>query len=77
LVDWSENPEPFELFLNNGLCGGSSTQALHAGLLLPGDVPNWLAGTIQDNGHTRFELPRLSPYCLLVIGPQPLAPNGR
>ncbi len=72
LVDWSENPEPFELFINNGLCGGSPNGTLEAELVLPGDKPDLLAGTIQDDGHTRFEVPRLSPYCLLVIGPQPL-----
>jgi len=73
LVDWSENPEPFALLISNRLCGGSPNRTLYAELLLPDDEPNSLAGTLQDNGHTRFAVPRLSPYCLLVIGPHRFA----
>jgi hypothetical protein len=72
LVDWSLNPEPFRLFIRNDLCGGSPDRVLDAELLLPGDKPISLAGSLSDDGRTGFHVPRLSPYGLVVIGPQSL-----
>lgn len=72
LVDWSEKPKPFEILIRNRLCGGSADQPLQVKLLQPAGEPSPLAGELRNNGFTRFDVPRLCPYGLLVIAQRPM-----
>ena len=53
--------------LNNELFNWNPGLKMYARLLMPGDDPIWVSGTLGADGYTTFDIPELLPYGLLAV----------